>query len=80
MRHQLVQQLQIFCSHGVAERHPLEAVVEKCAQRPAHRLAGLRTPISGVALDVARDVLLADPAEVAGTGRANLVQKPADRR
>ena len=48
-------------------------VSEKCAQRPAHRLPGLRAPILGVALDVADDVLLADLAEVAGTGRAHLI-------
>jgi hypothetical protein len=33
-----------------------------------------------VALDVADDVLLADPAEVADPGRANLMQEPADER
>jgi hypothetical protein len=33
-----------------------------------------------MALDIAGDVLLVDPAEVAGAGWANLAQKPADRR
>ena len=55
-------------------------VSEKCAQRPAHRFPRRRAPISGVALDVAGDVLLADLAEVAGVGRAQLTQEPADER
>jgi hypothetical protein len=53
-------------------------VTEKCAQRPAHPLPVCRAPISGVALDVAGDALLADLAEIAGAGRAYLAQKAAN--
>ena len=42
-------------------------VSEKCAQRPAHRFPGPRAPIPGMALDVADDGRLADPAAIAGT-------------
>jgi hypothetical protein len=49
-------------------------------QRPAHRLPGRRAPIPGMTLDVARNVGLADPAEVAGVARTHLTQGEANER
>src|SRR5215468_8071397 len=53
-------------------------VSEKCAQRRTHYFRRLRTPVPGVAFDVAHDVGLANFAEVVGAGGAHLTQKPMD--
>ncbi len=70
--------------HAAGQRkwvHPrVMKVSKKCAQRPAHCLAGLRAPILGVTLDIADHVLLTDLAEVSSAGGANFTQEPADRR
>ena len=55
-------------------------ISEKCTKRPAHRLPGIRAPIPGMALNIAGDVLLADPAKVAGASRAHFTQELANYR
>ena len=53
---------------------------EKCAQRSAHRLGGLRAPILGVTLDIADHLFLLDVVEIASTSEADFTKKPTERR